>query len=71
MIEEEPEALAGLQKTLWCEDLGRELFRNEAGKEVRSQNMEGHVTVNGQIAMHEKLRRVTPWLYQNARIPCW
>lgn len=47
------------------------LFRNEAGKEVRSQNMEGHVTVNGLISMHEKLRRVTPWLYLQARIPCW
>lgn len=67
LIEEEPEALAGWQKTLWCEDPRWELFRNEAGKEVRSQNMEGHVTVNGLISTHEKLRRVTPWLYVSAR----
>ena len=59
LIEEEPEALAGLQKTLWCEDPGWELFINEAGKEVRSENMEGHVTVNGLISTHEELRRVT------------
>lgn len=54
------------QKTVWYEDPGREVFRNEAGKEVRSQNMEGHVTVNGLVSTHEKLRQVTPWLYVSA-----
>lgn len=58
LTEEVPEALEELQKPLWCENWGGELFRNEAGKEVRSQNMKGCVAMNGLISMHEKLRPV-------------